>query len=191
MENIRKLRKDPDAYAWMLDNIAPLVVGSGKFKEESKKCLPTKWMTPSSEAFAVLCLENYYDNIQDIASCKASVRKPLWTNKGLGAKRNQGWSREGLEKFKANCEAVVKNRAMESMRKVDTDYWKAKQMELDRGEERKRKREETRDNREKGWQVAPVDEWTEDEEEDTNLQQEGDRSPNADSGADDEDDKLH
>jgi hypothetical protein len=191
MENIRKLRKDPDAYAWMLDNIAPLVVGSGKFKEESKKCLPTKWMTPSSEAFAVLCLENYYDNIQDIASCKASVRKPLWTNKGLGAKRNQGWSREGLEKFKANCEAVVKNRAMESMRKVDTDYWKAKQMELDRGEERKRKREETRDNREKGWQVAPVDEWTEDEEEDTNLQQEGDRSPNADSGDDDEDDKLH
>ena len=191
MENIRKLRKDPDAYAWMLDNIAPLVVGSGKFKEESKKCLPTKWMTPSSEAFAVLCLENYYDNIQDIASCKASVRKPLWTNKGLGAKRNQGWSREGLEKFKANCEAVVKNRAMESMRKVDTDYWKAKQMELDRGEERKRKREETRDNREKGWQVAPVDEWTEDEEEDTNLQQEGDRSPNADSGDNDEDDKLH
>jgi hypothetical protein len=173
----------------MLDNIAPLVVGSGKFKEESKKCLPTKWMTPSSEAFAVLCLENYYDNIQDIASGKASVRKPLWTNKGLGAKRNQGWSREGLEKFKANCEAVVKNRAMESMRKVDTDYWKAKQMELDQGEERKRKREETRDNREKGWQVAPVDEWTEDEEEDTNLQQEGD-IPNADSG-DDEDDKLH
>jgi hypothetical protein len=191
MENIRKLQKDPDAYAWMLDNIAPLVVGSGKFKEESKKCLPTKWMTPSSEAFAVLCLENYYDNIQDIASCKASVRKPLWTNKGLGAKRNQGWSREGLEKFKANCEAVVKNRAMESMRKVDTDYWKAKQMELDRGEERKRKREETRDNREKGWQIAPVDEWTEDEEEDTNLQQEGDRSPNADSGDDDGDDKLH
>jgi hypothetical protein len=189
MENIRKLRKDPDAYAWMLDNIAPLVVGRGKFKEESKKCLPTKWMTPSSEAFAVLCLENYYDNIQDIASGKASVRKPLWTNKGLGAKRNQGWSREGLEKFKANCEAVVKNRAMESMRSVDTDYWKAKQMELDRGEERKRKREETRDNREKGWQVAPVDEWTEDEEEDTNLQQEGD-IPNADSG-DDEDDKLH
>ncbi len=99
MENIRKLRKDPDAYAWMLDNIAPLVVGSGEFKEESKKCLPTKWMTPSSEAFAVLCLENYYDNIQDIASCKASVRKALWTNKGLGAKRNQGWSREGLEKL--------------------------------------------------------------------------------------------
>jgi hypothetical protein len=37
-----------------------------------------------------------------------------------------------------------------------------------------------------------VDEWTEDEEEDTNLQQEGNRSPNTDSGDDEEDDgKLH
>jgi hypothetical protein len=40
------------------------------------------------------------------------------------------------------------------MKKVDIDYWKAKHMELDRGEERKRKREETRDNRETGWWVA-------------------------------------
>jgi hypothetical protein len=47
---------------------------------------------------------------------------------------------------------------MASMKKVNTDYWKAKQMELDRGEEWKRKREDTRDNRERGWQVAPVDE---------------------------------
>jgi hypothetical protein len=39
---------------------------------------------------------------------------------------------------------------------------------------------------------TPVDEWTEDEEEDTNLQQEGNRSPNTDSGDDEEDDgKLH
>ncbi len=76
------------------------------------------------------------------------------------------------------------------MRKVDTDDWKAKQMELEQGEERKRKREETRDNREKGWRVASVDEWTEDKEEDTNQQQEGNRSPNKDSGHDEEDDTL-
>jgi hypothetical protein len=37
-----------------------------------------------------------------------------------------------------------------------------------------------------------VDEWTEDEEENINLQQEGKRSPNIDSGDDEEDDgKLH
>jgi hypothetical protein len=64
-------------------------------------------MMPSSETFALLCLENYYDNIQNIVSCKASVRKPIWTNKGLGAKRNQGWSSEGLERFEDNCKAVI------------------------------------------------------------------------------------
>ena len=37
-------------------------------------------------------------------------------------------------------------------------------------EERKRKRDETRDNRERGWEVAHVDQWSDEEE--TNRQQE-------------------
>jgi hypothetical protein len=44
-------------YAWMLDNITMLVVGSGKFKEEFKKILPTKLMMPSLEAFTILWLK--------------------------------------------------------------------------------------------------------------------------------------
>jgi hypothetical protein len=61
-------------------------------KERCKVELPAKWMTPSSEAFTILCLENYYNNIQDIADNSSKVHKPLWTAKGLGAKRNQGWT---------------------------------------------------------------------------------------------------
>jgi hypothetical protein len=43
-------------------------------------------------------------------------------------------------------------------------YWKAKQAEIGKDEESKRKRLETRDNREKGWEVAHVDEWSNEEE---------------------------
>jgi hypothetical protein len=113
------VRKDPETYAWLLDNIAPLIVGSEKYKADYKRVPPTSWMTPSSEAFAVLCLENYYDNIQDIASNQSTVRKPLWTNKGLGAKRNQGWSLEGLTNFDKYCVEVKTNRSDEDLKNVN------------------------------------------------------------------------
>jgi hypothetical protein len=120
-------------------------------------------MTPSSEAFAVLCLENYYDNIQDIASNRSTVRKPLWTCKGLGAKRNQGWSLEGLNKFDTYCKKVGENRSDVNLKMVDTTYWKERQARIERSEARKRKRELTRKERESGWEVAHVDDWSDDD----------------------------
>ena len=96
---------DQDGYYWLLDHIAPLIVGNNKYEEESKKRPPTQWMTTASEAFAMLCLENYYNNIQDVASNNSNIRKPLWTSKGIGVKQNQGWSKEGLEKFGVYCKA--------------------------------------------------------------------------------------
>jgi hypothetical protein len=161
------LRKDPESYAWLLDNIAPLIVGSEKYKADYKRVPPTSWMTPSSEAFAVLCLENYYDNIQDIASNRSTVRKPLWTNKGLGAKRNQGWSLEGLNTFDKYCKEVGENRSDDDLKKVDTAYWKERRARIDKSEERKRKRDETREKRESGWEVAHVDEWSDDDDKST------------------------
>jgi hypothetical protein len=168
LENVQKLRGDAESYTWMLDNIAPLIVGNGKYKEECKQMVPTSWMTTSSEAFALLCLENYYGNIQDIASNKSTIRKPLWTNKGLGAKRNQGWSKEGLKRFADYCKDVKLNRAKEDLKTVDTIYWKGRQARKDKDEERKRKREETRIEREAGWVAAHVDEWSDEEEDISN-----------------------
>jgi hypothetical protein len=190
------LREDQESYAWMLDNIAPLVVGSEKYKAENKRVPPTSWMTTSSEAFAVLCLENYYDNIQDIASNEATIRKPLWTNKGLGAKRNQGWSREGLKKFAEYCKAVEKNRSNINLVKIDTKYWKDRQARIDKNEERKRKREDTRERRESGWEVAHVDEWSDDDNEKNNQQsnastEQQNNGMGVEESDDDEDDDIH
>jgi hypothetical protein len=146
-----------------LDNIAPLVVGNGKYKEKCKLVLPTSWMMPSSEAFAVLCLENYYDNIQDIVSNNSTIRKPLWTNRGKGSKRNQGWSREGITRFEQYCKAAVeRSRSIVTLKKVDTTYWKDQQARRDKEDERNGKREKMREERESGWQVAHRDEWSDD-----------------------------
>jgi hypothetical protein len=202
LESVKMLRRDPETYTWMLDNIAPLIVGNGKYREECKQMIPTSWMTTSSEAFALLCLENYYENIQDIASNKSTIRKPHWTNKGLGAKRNQGWSREGLTRFAEYCKAVEKNRSNVALVKIDTNYWKGRQARIDKDEERKRKREETREKRETGWMAAHVDDWS-DEEEDSNkqtteneaaVQRSNDREEEEnidDDDDDDDDDQIH
>jgi hypothetical protein len=181
------LRRSPETYAWLLDNIAPLVVGSGKYKEESKRMCPTKWMTPSSEAFAILCLENYYDNIQDVASNWGTIRKPLWTSKGLGARRNQGWNIDGMEHFEAYYLAVKVNRAEASSKKVDADYLASRQSVIDKNEVRKRKREETRDAREKGWNIAHTDQWSDKEETNEQEEQNGEveNSGNQSNGEDD------
>lgn len=181
------LRSSPESYAWLLDNIVPLVVGSGKYKEESKRMLPTKWMTPSSEAFAILCLENYYDNIQDVASNCGTVRKPLWTSKGLGARRNQGWSIDGIDHFQAYCKGVKENRELAGSKKVDMNYLASRRSVVDKNEERKRKREESRDKREEGWQIAHTDEWSDEEEANEQEEKNGEveNSGNQSNGRDD------
>jgi hypothetical protein len=144
----------------MLDNIVPLIVGVKYFKSECKTKPPTKWLTTSSEAFAVLCLENYYNNIDDMASKRMNVRKPRWTSDGVRAKRDQGWKKEGIAKFDEYRNKVKENRVKEGSDIVDLQY-----MNMSRYDDRKRNREETRKEREDGWNAAYADDWSGDEKE--------------------------
>lgn len=163
LPKIKLLRGDPVTYAWMLDNIAPLIVGVNHFKSECKNKMPTQWLSTSSEAFAVLCLENYYQHVEDAANNKSNVRKPKWTAEGIRAKRNQGWKKEGIAKFDEYCKKVKEDRIKIGSEDVDTEYMMTKQDELTKDDERKRKRDETRREREDGWNSAYVDDWSGDE----------------------------
>ena len=91
------------------------------------------------------------------------------------------------------CKGVEKSRATVALRKVNTIYWKAKQAEIDKEEERKRKREATRDNREKGWQVAHTDEWSDEEEvtEQQNRDDTGQEGVDEDEESDDDQQSMH
>jgi hypothetical protein len=119
LANIKKLRANKDTYYWLMNNFAPLVVGAETFKKQVKKVPPTVWCTASSKAFTVLCLENYYNNAQDIATNSNGIRKPLWTSEGWGARRNQGWSKMATEKFNSYCRLVAANWVKETSKKID------------------------------------------------------------------------
>jgi hypothetical protein len=187
--NIKKLRGDPETYTWMLNHIVPLVVGVKYYKSECKKTLPTSWLTTSSEAFAILCLENYYHNVEDTVGNKVTIRRPKWTSEGIRAKRNQGWAQEGISKFDEYCSKVKKDRAKTESKLVDAEYMETKREETTKDEERKRKRDETRNIREVGWNVAYVDDWSGDEGVSKKNGDENSQSQsNVDQGNNDDDD---
>ena len=147
----------------MLNNIVPLIVGAKYYKEQSKLVLPAVWLTRSSEAFAILCVENYYNSAVDAATNKTHVRKPKWTSDGTCAKRNQGWKQEGISKFNAYCVLVGGNCADNDLIGVDMQYLERKKSELTKEDERKRKQEKTRVTCENGWAVASFDAWSDDD----------------------------
>jgi hypothetical protein len=169
MVKIRMLRGDPTTYKWLLDNIVPLIVGVKYFKSECRKVLPTKWLTTSSEAFAVLCVENYYQHVQDTASNRSIIRKPKWTSEGLRAKRNQGWKQEGIAVFEGYCKKITEDRADKENEKVDINYKLSKMGEISKEDERKRKRDESRMQHEDGWSAAYVDEWSDNEKDQNKM----------------------
>ena len=63
MSRLEKRRKDKEAHFWLLDELAGTITGVQKHKKRSIQEVE-KWLTPSSEAFARLCYENYCKNVE-------------------------------------------------------------------------------------------------------------------------------
>ena len=69
---IQDLRQDEETYTWFLNKILPCVVGRASYMERTNQ-VPTGWASNSSEAFTLLCVENYYDHITDLAKNKPEI----------------------------------------------------------------------------------------------------------------------
>jgi hypothetical protein len=148
------LRKNMHTYRWFLDNIVSCVVGKDRFSQRGK-VVQTVWMTVSSKAFAILCYQNYYNHIVDVCADKSEISPPVYTGDGKGAKRNQGWSTEGLTRYKILCESVSKDRKKNG--KVDEWYLKKAKEVMSRSELKKRKRTDAVSERELGWDLVYED----------------------------------
>ena len=61
------------------------------------------------------------------------------------------------------CKVVATNCVVNNLKKVDAKYKEAKQAEVSKEEERKRKIEETKENWEREWQVAHFDDMSDGE----------------------------
>ena len=149
-------RKDREMFHWLLDNIAPVVVGVKRFEEVKSTQLPSEWLSRSLEAFCLVCLENYFEMVQNQAARETKIAKPLWTADARGKKKNQGWSKEGVRRYNHLVHVVQMDR--ESLSMEDEFYMNQKREEmLAREMETLKKRQEIVAVKERGWEPAAND----------------------------------
>ena len=190
---VEKGCRNKEVFKWFVDNFLRYVVGNSKYIKCTDK-LVKDWITASSVAFAILCYANYYHKVVDtvVASkvkakenankdkdtdkdkdkekekeAEPEIRTTQWTHGGKGAKRNQGWKVEGIEKFNKLYQEVMNDRVQNF--KVDEKYMVEKKEEkLNKKKRRKRKAIE---ECERGWIRAIHDDFS-DIDEDENDREE-------------------
>ena len=144
------------------------MVGRASYLERTNR-KPTEWASNSSEAFTLLCVENYYDHIVDLAKNKPEIRSPKWTASARGAQRNQGWNKDGINRYREICKLVKEDRAKNKA--VDERYMAREKELMDSILNKKRKRQHVVMARENVWDVAYEDEMSVGEDDNDELVQ--------------------
>ena len=154
------IRDSYDHYRFFMNEFGPRLVGVKYYKEKHAEVVPEEWLSVAGEGFGILTLENYYASL--VKELENNIRCPAKYTKNGDAKRNQGWSQEGLDRHQSFCEVIATLRENDEKKKerdggyetYGDRYLKEKKEERDllfmkRGKKRK---EETARNREAGWQ---------------------------------------
>ncbi len=145
-EDLLNLRDDRENFAWMIDNIGMHMITPMK---DFYKKLPVKKisdiLTASDEAFCLLVMENYRNVIEEQANKPLTQRLnrgqrrkdinevPKYTAKGIGARKNEGWNTEGLERFIEMVKIVKKNREEDSkLGDESTEEWYLRKTQAER-----------------------------------------------------------
>lgn len=137
-------RKNKKTFWWFLDEIATVVVGSVIVERVNCIQLPIEWLSPSLEAFSLLCLENFYAKVRSQINGEDPVARPKWTE-GRGSKKFQGWNQAGIVRYNELLDKVRKDR--KALPKVDEGYLRKKKEEkLQFASEKLKRKQETSGN---------------------------------------------
>jgi hypothetical protein len=149
-------RREQKSFHWFLDEIASVVVGTSVFDQVKCVKLPSEWLSPSLEAFSLLCIENYFERMKGKANQDEKISEPKWTAEGRGSRKHQGWKQEGIRRYNVLVNKVRSDR--NEFGKEDEIYLQVKQDERMRQEnDRLRKRQAEFDSRDNGLEAAADD----------------------------------
>jgi hypothetical protein len=149
-------RRNRRAFHWFLDEIGSVVVGASRAEQMKYTRLPHEWLTPSLEAFGLLCLENCFERIRSQVLGEDRIATSKWTADGRGAKRNQGWHQDGIRRYNSLLEQVRVDR-LNFPREDDVYLSEKKEEKRLRENEKLRKRQEVITGRETGLLAAMDD----------------------------------
>jgi hypothetical protein len=156
LNSILEGRRERKSFHWFLDEIASVVVGTSVFEQVKCVKLPSEWLSPSLEAFGLLCIENYFERMKGKANQDEKVSEPKWTAEGRGSRKYQGWKQEGIRRYNVLVNRVRSDRS--EFGKEDEIYLQVKNEERVRLEnDRLRKRQVDLDSRENGIEAAADD----------------------------------
>jgi hypothetical protein len=164
LDDILKLRRKPAktetrearvirnrAFTFLVEHVFGCVAGRKREWDALKSCTKVSDtnLTRSDEAFAVLLLENMWDqyvvpNGED-GKNPTQPKKGRYTSAGSN-RRHGGWSKEGIERFNDLAKLVARNRLEDWADTVEGEVMKDLRSRLDQTdgtERKKRKRKET------------------------------------------------
>lgn len=145
LDKVMAGRKERAEFQWLLDEIASVVVGNTVVEQVKCVELPSVWLSPSLEAFCLLCVENYWEHIRSKVRNDEHLVRAKWTADGRGSKKNQGWKQEGIQRYNVLLEKVRMDRIAFS--KEDEIYMRTKEEERRKFEcEKLRKKQEAKES---------------------------------------------
>jgi hypothetical protein len=156
LQKVLLLRKERVSFHWFLDHVASTVIGASAADRVKYIKEPREWLSQSLEAFALLCLENYFDMVKSEVRHDRQKDKPKWTKDARGKRKNQGWDQEGIRRYNQLKNIVKENRILYP--NEDEIYLSAKRKESEDSQLQKlRKKKEALDCRERGLEAAEDD----------------------------------
>ena len=111
------MRGDPGGWAFLCDRLLHAVVGTTTWDRMVAVQKVSEFTTVSDVAFCLLALENNWDYWAKVASInpmctpEANINNCItypatkWTSSPIIGGKNAGWSKEGLQRFNALCQA--------------------------------------------------------------------------------------
>ena len=99
IKRILSMRNDKHAFGWFIDTIIPCLLGMKYCLHYKYSQIPSKWISRSMEAFAIICYENYYRMVESDVNGESYQNKPVYTADGRGKPKNQGWSKEAIQRY--------------------------------------------------------------------------------------------
>ncbi len=149
---------DRVAYTLFCDEVLSLVVGRNEWKVTSMSKKISEFVTVSDEAFGLLLMENSWElwkqmgerarKGEDIGNAKRGSDdergglNTKFTMNGGHVKKNQGWSKEGLQRFVALVKEVQDDRNTNNAKTDGTTLTFEEEYMAKQNTKKKRKREE-------------------------------------------------
>ena len=158
---------------YFFDNFVSIVTGVNFMKKHATLAPVETWLSVSSEAFAFVAYDNFYDVVKAETSCTTTNKKKKtkksntavdkasketkYTISKKQVKRNQGWSLDGITAFNEIVQEIqeqwVKNKDI-----YEAYYERKKKEGYGINDARTRKKLATIQEREEGWIGAYEDE---------------------------------